>query len=124
MGRSALIRSKAIEVEAAQASLPAPVDDGDGKDVTDWRIGGRAPRLYDLAIAASEACTLSDVYLAGYRDGSWRNLGNLNGGQDIDLTADVGWSGGARDLGLFDRLALVAGVSAGTVTFTVTPVER
>jgi hypothetical protein len=123
MPRSSLIKAKAITLHAGVASLPAPSDEGDGTSVEEWEQGGRAPARYLIDLSADAPLTLSGAYVAGFRDGAWKNIGYLNAGEGIDLTADVGWSTPARDLGLFSRLAVVGIVSANLIVVIVTPLE-
>lgn len=122
--RSVLLGHKAVTIEDAQATLPAPSTAADGGDISGWRVsGGPAPRYAIVKISSDGTTTLAGAYLAVYDGSAWYNAGDLNEGSNISLTSSVGWASPLLDIGIYDRVALVGTPDAGDVTAVVIPVE-
>ena len=94
----------------------------DGVDITGWRDNGTfAPPLAAMMISGDEAMTLTSpaggsrgVELYGYSvlngSGKWWLIGYVNDGQDIAIaSATLGYAQEVDVLGVFTRLAVVAG---------------
>ena len=110
-----------VTIESAQATLPAPTGASDGVAVD---FGESSPQLYLLGISGSTTISLTDASIWGYRNGAWSQITPLNNGDAIALTSTGGRCFMLYALGVFDRLALVGTVSAGTVTAVVTPLQE
>jgi hypothetical protein len=132
--RQVLLPSITLEIEAAQATLPAPSSASDGEAVPDnWRQGaskGHSHVKTMLTIDAAGSCNIAaGAYLAGMdADENWRlvkYLNVLNGvPTQIDLTANVGFAECLENVGVWRRLAVVGTLSTSTVTCKATPIEE
>lgn len=123
---SQMIHGLAVTVENAQSALPVPATGSDGADITTIRSSGFATRDGEILIDGSTGITLSGVVkLYGYvtSRARWYLVATLNDAADIALTAAVGYGQRVFDVGTYDRLALAATVSAGTVTVAYVPIE-
>ena len=125
--KSQKIQALAVILENAQATLPQPSTASDGADITSWRNAAYSPDFATIAIDSDGVSTLTGpVELYGYdqTDAKWRKLGDLNSGNDIVLTATLGFEQRVRDVGVFERLAVAcATISAGNITATAKPLE-
>lgn len=110
----------AVVLHDKAATLPEPADDTAGGAMEAWRQGAYSPDIAAVRVArhadSINATTVitGPVQLAGMdAAGGWAVLATLNAGDDISLTADLGYEERFHDVGGFARLALVAaGVSA------------
>ena len=113
---------QAVPLHTAVALLPAPSAAGDGGEITQ----GRGPHVVAITIDAAGDAVLSDVYLCAYdvTDAAWRIVALLNGGNEITVTATLGWEDTVIDVPVFDRLAVFAAVvGAGPLTIKATPIQ-
>lgn len=105
---------------------------GDGIDVTSWRTGAafsspRAVAQIDGTVAAtlsSPAGGAKGPEVWGYVDAQWWLIGYLNNGQDVPIVGNL--QGFAQELdviGIFDRIAIAATVSAGAATAKLYPID-
>lgn len=121
---SKLVTAQAVTVESAQTSLPLPTGSGDGAAAHDgWTDsdGFRADDYYVRIIAAG-AVTLQSAHLLEWNGTTWDDLGLINNGQDIVLSATRSFK---QDLFRLDgsRLA-VSGTLTAVVAVTVTVGRR
>lgn len=119
----------AVTIETDDATLAEPTTDTDGGDITGWRTpDGFAPRdavvIVKPGVSAGGTVTIVAPVLRGYDidDAKWRDIGKLNSGDDIVVTATLEWEARVFDVGMFERLAL-AGTPDDNATVVVKPVE-
>lgn len=122
------------QVKEVAISAARPTTNVDGVDITSWRINGYAPPLAAIWIEGSEAATITSpeiaanpagVELWGWVEGlgKWYLVVELRDGRDIEVTPERGYTQAANTIGVFDRLAVVGGVSAGVGTARFAPME-
>lgn len=89
MQRSVDLETRAVTLENAQTTLPAPSAPTDGAALG-W--DDLRPAKIKLRLTAAGAVTLSDGIVYAYEGSTlaWYRLGDLNGGNPVSLTADVG----------------------------------
>lgn len=115
--------------KALAASLATPSASTDGVDTTGWRpFSGMGWTQAVVALTADGAATVSSVALYAYGPYGiagakvWLNIGSLNSGADISLTATAGWGDSVTLPSVFDRLAVAGTVTGGNnVGYTLTP---
>ena len=86
-----------------------------------WEGGQYTPQFATVSIDSDGAGSISaGAILYGWdvTDSAWRAISQLNGGNAIALTADIGFEGRLNDVGLFGALA-VSGTVNGAITVTV-----
>jgi hypothetical protein len=129
--RPVLLLESSLVTVAVAATRPSA--DGDGVDITGWRLGGGfGPSRAALFLDGSEAQTLTSPTggadgpeLWGYRLSQWWRLGYLNNGADIVIAgASQGFPTEVDVVGIFERLAVAATPSAGTTTAKFAPLQE
>lgn len=123
-----LLEQKVVETAVMAA---APDDANDGADITGWRhVSEFCGALALVHLIGSEATTVAaptgggdGVELYGYRLGKWSLISELRDGREITLSATKGYAQAVNVIGIFERLAVVGDVSAGTVTAKLGPIE-
>lgn len=119
------------KITAASAIGARPTLVTHGADITPWRKSLFTPPdavvLIDGSVAAdltSPAGGTEGVELWGYIRSLWKFLGVLKAGGTIHIvSATQGHAEQVTDVGLADRLAIAATVSAGASTATFAPLE-
>jgi hypothetical protein len=120
---SSLLTGLALTVEAGQTSLPAPTLVTHGAAVPDgWTTSAGRMDDYALRISADGTVTIQSAHLWEWHGTTWDDLGLLNNGLDIVLTATQSFK---QDLHHLDgsRLA-VSATHPGVVGVTVTVTPR
>ena len=117
--------------KALAATLPAPAVNTDGVDVTKWRpFSGMGYTKCVVTLVADGAANVTNAALYAYGPygiggaSVWMNIGALNAGSSIALTATAGWSETVDLPSVYDRLAVAGTISANNVGYTVTPLAE
>lgn len=114
------------QAKAGATALPAPSGATDGVDVTSWNVNGAGyPKAY-VALTADGAATVTSPVLYGLEPvtGLWCQIGQLNEGASISLTATLGYAETFDLPTVFTRLAVGGTVSAGNVGYTMVPIKE
>lgn len=125
------MREQAELLIAVSATRPSGA--GAGVDVTSWRQNALfGPPLAAVFLDGSGAQTLSSPTggtagpeLWGYVKGEWWLIGYLNNGTDIAIVgAAQGFAQEMQVMGIFERLAVAATISAGTCNARLFPIDH
>lgn len=97
----------------AAGNLPAVVDGTSGVDISSWSGLNTFFPTRAVVYLYGTAATLTAATLYGYRHGRWHAIGLLNGGEDITIgSTTIGFAQAVDIIGVFSRLAVVAGGAA------------
>lgn len=116
-------------------SITRPSGEGDGIDITSWRIstgGQKGPAICALFLEGSEALTLESPTggldgpeIWGWRLSAWWRLGYLNNGLPIPIVSSTqGFATQIDGVGIFDRIAIAGTPTAGSVTANLIPIQE
>lgn len=129
------VNAALLVTQAVPAGGGRPTLNTDGVDLSTWKANSTfaAPSAL-LVLDGSAAQTLasptggaSGPELWGYVTsmGLWCLIGYLNNGSSIPIVADAqGWAQRITNVGVFDRLAVAATVSAGTCAAKFMPIDE
>jgi len=119
-------RSVALYTAAADAAIIAPTLATSGASIADLQLGSTVPSVLMLTIVAAGSCTFTDGTVYGYDPVSakWMQIGLLNRGLVITLTAAVGYAQRVIDVGIFSRIAVSGTLSASTATISLTAIDH
>lgn len=123
-----LLEHKLVQTTVMAA---APTLAGDGVAITSWRISGEFSGPYAwVSIYGSAPATITapaaggdGVEIYGYRLGMWWLIAELRDGRDTTISTTKGYAQAVNIIGIFERLAVVGTVSAGTATVKLAPIE-
>lgn len=116
-------------------SITRPSGEGDGVDITSWRISSDSqmgPAICAAFIDGSEALTINSPTggldgpeIWGWRLSQWWRLGYLNNGLPIIIVgATQGFATQIEGVGIFDRLAVSGTPTVGTATAKLVPIQE
>jgi hypothetical protein len=115
---------------AIAASLPVPSAAPSSAQLDafdDWEGGRYTPQFATASVDSDGAGTITLATLYGWdvADSAWRAIAQLNRGNTISMTADIGFEERLNDVGIFGALAIAGTVTGGiTVTVKFTPVSN
>lgn len=115
-----------IVLHDAETSLSTPSGSSDGESVDSLNNHEGSIALFELKLTAASSVTLSDANLYGKSgDDPWMLHGELNDGEDIDLTSDVGYRTRILHSPEVDRYAVGASLSSSVaVTVELLPLRE
>jgi hypothetical protein len=128
MKRVKKLHNLRVEIATPLISHVAPVDVTSGISLTGADSGVSREDIWEVYLDHSTGGTIivSDAYLAGWDEqrSKWTKIGDLNAGEDITLTATVGYSERVVDASAFSRLAVVDTGDSGTHVYGAIPLEH
>lgn len=125
MGQRILLNSTMIATQAA-SDLTPPSSGSSGASIIaspDWMSSSMGPAAAMVSIVFSTSANMATPKLYGYRNSQWFVIGDLNNGSTFAGTTTIGFAQAVQMVGVFERLAVGATLSAGTATVTFEPIE-
>ncbi len=128
--RSKKLRDLAVTFASAATTLPAPSaapSQGQLDAFEAWEGGKYTPQFATASIDSDGTGTITVATLYGWdvADSAWRAIAQLNGGNAVSLTADIGFEERLNDVAIFGALAVAGPVTGGiNVTVKFTPVSN